>query len=359
MKYLVTIFILYTQLLFSQSFNIAGEIIPPINGFLFYNFDETSGYNNKNDTIKITNGIFSIKLENKKLDFPIPIMFFIFNKNSLINTPKYYLIEPKSQVIKIIDGDVITIKNAGLKNQENKYNTFFLKNKNEIEQFSKDSKLIDTNNQNEIKNLTTRRNYLFSKKDTLLLKFSEKNPNSFYVLKDLSINLSFFGYKEIYDETFKNLSSKLKNTEWGINIENKLFEMKNFSKGFVFPIKKINDNVLVFNKKYTLVDFWFSYCQPCLREIPIYKELYQGYKDKGFNIISISTDRKKDVENWKKVIKINNILWENFLDENGNISKKYNINKFPTNFLLDFEGKIIKRDITQEELKKILENNLK
>ena len=47
------------------------------------------------------------------------------------------------------------------------------------------------------------------------------------------------------------------------------------------------------------------------------------------------------------------------LDENGNISKKYSINKFPTNFLLDSEGKIIKRDIPQEELEKFLEENLK
>jgi thiol-disulfide isomerase/thioredoxin len=251
------------------------------------------------------------------------------------------------------------MNNLGLKNQEIKYNAFFLKNKNEIEQFSKNSRLVDYNNQKEINNLTTKRNYIYAKKDTLLLKFSEKNPFSFYVLKDLSINLSFFGYKEIYDETFKNLSPKLKNTIWGINIKDKLFEMKNFSKGFIFPINKINNSVLVFNKKYTLVDFWFSYCQPCLKEIPIYKEIYQGYKDKGFNIISISTDRKKDIENWKKVININNILWENLLDENGDISKKYNINKFPTNFLLDFEGKIIKRDITQEELEKFLEKNLK
>lgn len=359
MKYLVAIFIFYTQLLFSQSFNITGKTTPPLNGFLLYNFDETSGFNNKNDTIKITNGIFSIKIENKGMNHPVPIMFFIYKEKSLINSPKYYLIEPKNQTIKIAAGDVITMNNLGLKNQEIKYNAFFLKNKNEIEQFSKNSRLVDYNNQKEINNLTTKRNYVYAKKDTLLLKFSEKNPFSFYVLKDLSINLSFFGYKEIYDETFKNLSPKLKNTIWGINIKDKLFEMKNFSKGFIFPINKINNSVLVFNKKYTLVDFWFSYCQPCLKEIPIYKEIYQGYKDKGFNIISISTDRKKDIENWKKVININNILWENLLDENGDISKKYNINKFPTNFLLDFEGKIIKRDITQEELEKFLEKNLK
>ena len=94
-------------------------------------------------------------------------------------------------------------------------------------------------------------------------------------------------------------------------------------------------------------------------KIPYYKELYEKYKDKNFSIISISTDRTQDIENWKKVIAKNNITWQNLLDENGNISKKYSINKFPTNFLLDSEGKIIKRDIPQEELEKFLEENLK
>ncbi len=142
-------------------------------------------------------------------------------------------------------------------------------------------------------------------------------------------------------------------------MNNKLIEMKYFSKGFVFPIKDIKNEKLSLSQKYTLIDFWFSYCKPCLLEIPYYKELYEKYKDKNFSIISISTDRTQDIENWKKVIAKNNITWQNLLDENGNISKKYSINKFPTNFLLDSEGKIIKRDIPQEELEKFLEENLK
>ena len=51
---------------------------------------------------------------------------------------------------------------------------------------------------------------------------------------------------------------------------------------------------------------------------------------------------------------------DKFFEANARrISKKYSINKFPTNFLLDSEGKIIKRDIPQEELEKFLEENLK
>ena len=221
------------------------------------------------------------------------------------------------------------------------------------------SRLINSPSKDEVKDIIKQRNNLFSERDTLLLSFSKKNPNSYYILRELSSNLSFFGYKKIYEDTFKNLSPHLKNSLWGINMNNKLIEMKYFSKGFVFPIKDIKNEKLSLSQKYTLIDFWFSYCKPCLLEIPYYKELYEKYKDKNFSIISISTDRTQDIENWKKVIAKNNITWQNLLDENGNISKKYSINKFPTNFLLDSEGKIIKRDIPQEELEKFLEENLK
>lgn len=43
-------------------------------------------------------------------------------------------------------------------------------------------------------------------------------------------------------------------------------------------------------KKYTLVDFWASFCQPCLEVFPIYKELYEVYKNKGFELVGISGD---------------------------------------------------------------------
>ena len=364
MKYIVTIcFIAIFPLnFFSQKLIINGSITPQIEGYLFYNFDETSGYKNiKNDTIRIVKGSFSLPLETNNQNNPIPIMFFIFNDGKLINNPRYLFVEPKNknQLIKINEGNITINNSPKLINQEKIYRDYFLNYENKFDEFSKKSRLINSPSKDEVKDIIKQRNNLFSERDTLLLSFSKKNPNSYYILRELSSNLSFFGYKKIYEDTFKNLSPHLKNSLWGINMNNKLIEMKYFSKGFVFPIKDIKNEKLSLSQKYTLIDFCFSYCKPCLLEIPYYKELYEKYKDKNFSIISISTDRTQDIENWKKVIAKNNITWQNLLDENGNISKKYSINKFPTNFLLDSEGKIIKRDIPQEELEKFLEENLK
>src|SRR5690625_155725 len=50
-----------------------------------------------------------------------------------------------------------------------------------------------------------------------------------------------------------------------------------------------------------LVDFWATWCAPCIKEQPLLKELYSDYRDRGFNIYGVSLDRNKD--NWISGIK--------------------------------------------------------
>ena len=162
--------------------------------------------------------------------------------------------------------------------------------------------------------------------------------------------------KEIYEKTFDNLSPIIKKSQWAKNVREELMVSKNFQYGNVFTVYKIGNDDLRkwYGKKLTLVDFWFSYCSPCIAEMSFYSDVYTRYKEAGFEIISISTDRSQDVVNWKKQIDKNNMLWHQVLDENGAVSKKFNITKFPTNFLLDENGKILKRDVSKIELLSIL-----
>ena len=67
---------------------------------------------------------------------------------------------------------------------------------------------------------------------------------------------------------------------------------------------------IVFSKaKNTLIDFWFSHCGSCINEFPIYKDIYSRYKDKGFEMISISTDETKYIDYWKGIIAKHEIDW--------------------------------------------------
>ena len=75
--------------------------------------------------------------------------------------------------------------------------------------------------------------------------------------------------------------------------------------------------------------------------------------------MSISGDRLQDIDKWKKMIKSKELNWQQYIDIEGNESEKYSITAFPSTFLLDSEGKIIKKDISPKELEKFMEENLK
>ena len=76
---------------------------------------------------------------------------------------------------------------------------------------------------------------------------------------------------------------------------------------------------LVAGKKVALIDFWASWCHPCRMEIPNVKAQYAKYKDKGFQVISISTDR--DRKAWKKACADEKLQWPSFLDADGSAAE--------------------------------------
>jgi thiol-disulfide isomerase/thioredoxin len=105
-------------------------------------------------------------------------------------------------------------------------------------------------------------------------------------------------------------------------------------------------------KKYILVDFWASWCSPCRKEIPNLKRLYEKYSSKGFEIISISTDKKE--ADWEKALKEEKLVWPNFLDTKG-AADACNVSSIPAMFLLDDKGIVVAEKIRGEELAKKLE----
>lgn len=85
-----------------------------------------------------------------------------------------------------------------------------------------------------------------------------------------------------------------------------------------------------------------------------YTKSYNDFKLQGFKIIGISIDITTNINAWKNITKEKGLDWIQYLDENGKLSKKLNINSFPTNFLLNEKGEIIQKNITPEELEKFL-----
>ena len=111
--------------------------------------------------------------------------------------------------------------------------------------------------------------------------------------------------------------------------------------------------------KIILMDFWASWCGPCCKAIPDLIKLYDQYKDKGFEIIGISLDQ--DLKAWKGAIERLNIPWPQMSDLKAWKSegaRMYAVSTIPYTILLDAKGKIIANNLTLEELRTYLEENL-
>jgi len=157
----------------------------------------------------------------------------------------------------------------------------------------------------------------------------------------------------------KGLTSSLQKTTLAKEIESKLIIAKRTSIGVIIPNFSSKDTSrndislmnVVGNGKYTLIDFWASWCLPCRKENPNIVKAYQAFHQKGFNILSISLDKSEAA--WKKAIVQDNMSWYHasslqYWDEP--IAKLYGISGVPDSFLVDAEGKIIARGLRAEAL---------
>src|SRR5258705_6392078 len=95
--------------------------------------------------------------------------------------------------------------------------------------------------------------------------------------------------------------------------------------------------------KIVVVDFWATWCPPCVRAMPEMKKLYTQYKSKGVEFIGVSLDMPEaegGLAALKEFVSKNKIEWPQYHQGTGGLSKQWGITMIPTVFVIDADGKI-------------------
>ena len=103
--------------------------------------------------------------------------------------------------------------------------------------------------------------------------------------------------------------------------------------------------------KYTLIDFWASWCGPCRAEMPTVVKAYDLYHAKGFEVVGVSLDNNKEA--WIKAIDQLKMPWPHMSDIKGwgcAGAALYNVKGIPANVLIDQQGKIVAKNLRGQDL---------
>ncbi|WP_407404947.1 TlpA family protein disulfide reductase [Chryseobacterium sp.] len=189
-------------------------------------------------------------------------------------------------------------------------------------------------------------------KQNFLEKYIIKNPNSFVAFWEIVSDFSKYRFDKSYVKNLSLFSNTVKKSYSYIEFK-KMIDLENSTNiGGNFPKLSFENNEKITKSDFsnydiTLIDYWSTTCKPCIQDLPKLVALFEKYKDKKVNIISIASDSKKDrMELAKRILKNNNVEWKNYFDVKNEFPKKLNASGYPLQILVDKNGKIIDRKVS-------------
>jgi thiol-disulfide isomerase/thioredoxin len=191
-------------------------------------------------------------------------------------------------------------------------------------------------------------------------QFVSEHPASYVSLYylDKSASGSLTNYETTYP-FFAKLSAEIRATPVGKQLEGRLLAAKGKMMGEIYKDfvsttpagNPLSLKEVIGKNKYTLIDFWASWCGPCRKENPNVVRAFTAFKEKGFTVLSVSLD--DDGAKWKAAIESDGMPWYHVSSLMGwkePAAVLYGIRAIPQNVLVDSNGKIIATNLRAETL---------
>jgi thiol-disulfide isomerase/thioredoxin len=200
-----------------------------------------------------------------------------------------------------------------------------------------------------------------------LMQLIEKNSDKLAILiaaEQIEPEQDFAPYEKIATALGKNYSY----SALAQQVINRANQLKKTAIGQTAPEINLPDpsgkniSLSSLRGKVVLIDFWASWCGPCRKENPNVVRVYQQYRDKGFEVFSVSLDRDKN--SWIEAIKKDQLIWPSHVSDlaywSSSVVPQYGFSGIPFTVLLNKEGKIVAKGLRgpqlEEKIATLLQN---
>ncbi|GAB6007858.1 peroxiredoxin family protein [Dysgonomonas reticulitermitis] len=210
---------------------------------------------------------------------------------------------------------------------------------------------------------------LKDERKTKEIAFIKSHPDYYVSIKALNDVIGHLPDDiRVCDQLFNGLDKSVRESPEGLKTREVIDRFLRVAVGALAPEFTANDTIGKpvslnnFRGKYLLLDFWASWCVPCREENPVIVKAYHLFKDKNFEILSVSLDQSGKYDAWLKAIHDDGLVWTHVSDLkywDSKVAQTYSIRSIPQNFLLDPQGKIIAINMRGTALIKKLEELLK
>ncbi len=285
---------------------------------------------------------------NGKIEYPQPLSISYYDPkiNGGYETKPFFI--EKGNL------DIIVNKNNNigfLLNTENKTNKEYNLLQEKLKKYNDILKPFQENDSKNIEN-----------KQIFLQNYIKNNPNSFVAFWEIVSDFSRFGFNKSYLNSLKLFSKNVKKSFSYIEFSKIMNTENSTNVGGNFPEIQFENNSKISKSNFskynlTLIDYWSTTCKPCIQDLPKLVEMYQKYREKGINFISVTDENQKDrIELAKNILTKNQVTWSNYFDLRKEFPKKLNAAGYPLQILVDGNGKIIARKLGELEQ---IENEIK